>query len=72
MIKEKPVKSKDVLILTNEQKKLIKKLYGEDVEKLGLAVEEFNIRGAGKGVMRVLKVDNVATVSGLSVVGVAN
>ncbi len=51
------------LKLTDEQKKKIKKEFGNEIDELVLSEEEFEIDGSKENVMKVLKIENVATVS---------
>lgn len=49
--------------LTGEQQKLLKEAFGEAVSSLKLSIEDFGTNeGKGDVTLRVLKIDNVATV----------
>ncbi len=50
------------LKLTEEQRELIQKNFGHDVPQLVLSVEEFNAPGAEDPKLRVLKIENVASI----------
>lgn len=60
------------LKLSPAQKSAIKKDLLLDVNELVLSVEEFGVKGTRGGKMKVLKVENVATVTVAGVSGVVN
>ncbi|WP_421696569.1 hypothetical protein [Aestuariivirga sp.] len=57
------------LKLTNDQISQIEKLFGQKVEQIHLALEEFGIEGAKESKMKVLKISNIARVE---VAGIGN
>ena len=60
------------LKLTDSQKAEIKKTFGNDVEELVLSEEDYPIQGSTGSSMRVLKIENIATVSISGVGSVVN
>jgi len=60
------------LTLTDEQRARIRQLFGQDVSGLTLHVEEFSIDSKEGARLRVLKVEHIGYVRGLSGGGTVN
>lgn len=60
------------LQLTEEQTAQLSEMFGSPVRELNVSVRHYDLQGSESGVMRVLRVDNIAMVQGLQVDMVVN